>query len=176
MAIPIQGFPKRSATSRRPKYRAALVLAEIERGDAEGVRLAYEAMMLFETPRAREIHTRHISSRLRGVRLEHGKWHKHAHRDPLFRALAMIAEQTGRWDLQSLTVAVDYLAAIQARPEARGGGDEELARILDFLQDMDLVFQGFEEGRIHYTLRGVSKKPVTGKHLEEMLAQLRGNT
>ena len=32
---------------------------------------------------------------------------------------------------------------------------------------VDLVFEGFEEGRIRYTLRGVAKKPVTGKHLEE---------
>lgn len=34
---------------------AALVLAEIERGNAEGIHLAYEAMMLFETPQAGRI-------------------------------------------------------------------------------------------------------------------------
>jgi len=156
------------------KVLAALVLAEIERGDAEGVRLTHEAMMLFETPEAREIHTNAVRSRLRGVRPEHGRWRKHAHHDPIFRSLAMISGQTGRCDFQAIVVAVEYLTAIQASPVAREG-DQEVMRILEFLRELDLVFQGFEEGRIHYTLRGVSKKPVSGKHLEEMLAQIRGN-
>ncbi|MFA5925138.1 MAG: hypothetical protein WC856_28315 [Methylococcaceae bacterium] len=156
------------------KVLAALVLAEIERGDAEGARLAHEAMMLFETPQAREIHTDSVRSRLRGVRPERGRWHKHAHHDRLFRSLAMISEQTGRCDFQAMAVAVVYLTAIQASPAAREG-DQEVKRILEFLRDIDLVFHGFEEGRIHYTLRGVSKKPISGKRLEEMLAQIRGN-
>jgi hypothetical protein len=156
------------------KVLAALVLAEIERGDAEGTRLAHEAMMLFETPQAREIYTDSVRSRLRGVRPECGRWHKHAHHDPFFRSLAMISEQTGRCDFQAMAMAVEYLTAIQASPVAREG-DKEVERILEFLRDIDLVFQGFEEGRIHYTLRGVSKKPISGKRLEEMLAQIRGN-
>lgn len=156
------------------KVLAALVLAEIEHGDAEGARLAYEAMMLFETPQARDIHTDSVRSRLHGVRPERGRWRKHAHHDPLFRSLAMISELTGRSDFQAMSVAVEYLTAIQTSLAAREG-DPEVKRILEFLRDMDLVFQGFEEGRIHYTLRGVSKKPISGKRLEEMLAQIRGN-
>jgi hypothetical protein len=156
------------------KVLAALVLAEIERGDAEGARLAYEATMLFETPQARDIHTDSVRSQLRGVRPERVRWHKHAHHDPFFRALVMISEQTGRSDSQAMAVAVEYLTAIQASPVARVG-DQEVKRILEFLRDVDLIFQGFEEGRIHYTLRGVSKKPISGKRLEEMLAQIRGN-
>jgi len=35
---------------------AALVLAEIERGNAEGVHIAYEAMMLFESPQAGQVY------------------------------------------------------------------------------------------------------------------------
>ena len=85
----------------------------------------------------------------------------------------MIFEQTGRCDFQAMAVAVEYLTAIQAGPVAREG-DQEVKRILEFLRDIDLVFHGFEEGRIHYTLRGVSKKPISGKRLEEMLAQIRG--
>ncbi len=157
------------------KVLAALVLAEIERGDAEGARLAHEAMMLFETLEAREIHTDAVRSRLRGVRPEPGRWHKHAHHDPVFRSLALIADQTGRCDIQAMMVAVEYLTAIQASLKAREG-DQELKQILGFLRDLDLVFQGFEEGRIHYTLRGVSKKPVSSKRLEEMLAEIRGNS
>ncbi|MDD5412928.1 MAG: hypothetical protein PHF31_16240 [Methylobacter sp.] len=156
------------------KVLAALVLAEIERGDAEGARLAHEAMMLFETPQAREIHIDSVRSRLRGIRPERGRWHKHVHHDPFFRFLAMISEQTGRCDFEAMTVAVEYLTAIQANPVAREG-DQEEKRILEFLRDIDLVFQGFEEGRIHYTLRGESKKPISGKRLEEILAQIRGN-
>lgn len=155
------------------KVLAALVLAEIEQGDAEGARLAHEAMMLFESPQAREIYTDFVRSRLRGVKSEHGRWHKHAHHDPFFISVAMICEQTGRCDLQAIAVAVEYLSAIQASPDAKEDS-HEVKRILEFLQDADLVFQGLEEGRIHYTLRGVAKKPVSGKRLEEMLAEIRG--
>ena len=157
------------------KVLAALVLAEIERGDAEGARLAHETMMLFETPQAREIHIDSVRSRLRvKVRPERGRWHKHAHHDPFFRSLAMISEQTGRCDFQAMIVSIEYLTAIQVSPVAREG-DQEVKRILEFLRDIDLVFQGFEEGRIHYMLRGVSKKPISAKRLEEMLAQIRSN-
>ena len=156
------------------KVLAALVLAEIERDDAEGARLAYEAMMLFETPQARENHTDSVRSWLRVVRHERGRWRKHAHHDPFFRSLVMISDETGRSDFQAMVVAVEYLTAIQASPVAREG-DQEVMRILEFLLDMGLVFQGFDKRRIHYTLRGVSKKPVSGKRLEEMLAQIRGN-
>ena len=86
----------------------------------------------------------------------------------------MIADETGRCDFQAMVVAVEYLAAIQTSPVAREV-DQEVNKILEFLRDIGLVFQGFEEGRFHYTLRGVSKKPVSGKRLEEMLAQIRGN-
>ncbi|HEY8160576.1 MAG TPA: hypothetical protein VIF10_17950 [Methylobacter sp.] len=156
------------------KALAALVLAEIEQGDAEGARLAHEAMMLFESPQARDIHIDSVRSRLRGVRPELGRWHKHVHHDPFFRSVAMIYEQTGRSDFQAMVVAVEYLAAIQASAVAKEN-DPEVTQILKFLRDMDLVFQGIEEGRIHYTLRGVPKKPISDKRLEEMLAQIRGN-
>ena len=156
------------------KALAVLVLAEIERGDAEGARLAHEAMMLFESPQARDIHTDSVRSRLRGTKTEHGRWHKHVHHAPLFRAVAMISEQTGRSDFQAMVMAIEYLTAIQTNPAA-SVSDQEVLRILEFLRDMDLVFQGFEEGRIHYTVRGEPKKPIFGKRLEEMLAQIRGN-
>jgi len=138
------------------KVLAALVLAEIERGDAEGARLAHEAMMLLETPQAKDIYTDSVRSRLRGAKPDRGRWHKHEHHDPLFRSLAMISEETGRRDVQAITVAAEYLAAIQTSPATRQN-DLEAARILEFLQHVDLVFQGFEQGRIHYTLRGVPK-------------------
>ena len=76
------------------KVLAALVLAEIERNDAEGARLAYEAMMLFETPQAGENHTDSVRSWLRGVRPERGRWHKHAHHDPFF---ITINEEKAAW-------------------------------------------------------------------------------
>jgi hypothetical protein len=155
------------------KVLAALALAEIERGDAEGARLAHEAMMLFESPQAMEIHVESVRSRLRGARPEREGRHKHEHHDAFFKTLSLLARQTGRCDLQAMVVAVEYLAAIQARPEAIAG-DPEVMRILEFLQDTGLVFQGIEEGRIHYAVRGVPKKPVSRKRLEDMLAQIRG--
>lgn len=156
------------------KVLAALVLAEIEQGDAEGAHLAHEAMMLFETPQARDIYVDSVRSRLRGALPDLGKWHKHAHHDPLFRSVAMISEQTGRNDSQALVVAVEYLSAIQASPDAREV-EQEVKRILEFLRNMGLVFQGLDEGRIHYMLRGDAKKPVSRKRLEEMLAEIKGN-
>lgn len=164
------------AVCRFPKTKvlAALVLAEIEQGDAEGARMAHEAMMLSESPQAIEIYTDFVRSRLRGARPEHGRWHKHAHHDPFFRSVVMISKQTGRDDFQAIAVAVEYLSAIQASPNAKEG-DQQVKQIFDFLQDMDLVFQGFEAGKIHYTLRGTARKPVSRKRLEEILAEIRGN-
>jgi hypothetical protein len=44
---------------------AALVLAEIEHGNAEGIHLAYEAMMLFESPQAGLVHAERVATALR---------------------------------------------------------------------------------------------------------------
>lgn len=154
------------------KGLAVLVSAEIERGDAEGARLAYATMMLFESPQARQIHTQAVRSRLSGTKPEAGKWHKHAHRDPFFKAMAVISEVTGRCDLQAMIAAVKLLAEVQAKPGATDN-DKDLEQVLDALRGMDLVFQGSEDNRIHYTLRGAEKKPVTGKRLEDILAEIR---
>jgi hypothetical protein len=156
------------------KVLAALVLAEIERDNAEGARLAYDAMMLFETPKARDILIDSVHSRLAGLSPERGRWHKHAHHDVLFRFFAFMAEQTGRCDLEAMAVAVDYLAVVQAGQGARED-DPLTTRIVEFLEQMELVFQNIENGQIHYTLRGEPKKPVTFPHLEEILTQIRGH-
>ncbi|WP_031435151.1 hypothetical protein [Methylomarinum vadi] len=156
------------------KVLAALVLAEIEHGNAEGARLAYEAMMLFETEEASEIYIDSVRTRLRGVRPNRAKWHKHEHHDALFRSLAFISEQTGRSDLQAIIVALEYLSAVQASRTAKEHPGEE-EKILEFLQNLDLVLRGFEADKLHYTLRGTARKPVSTKRLEDMLARIRGN-
>ncbi|HUL13916.1 MAG TPA: hypothetical protein VLU73_17340 [Methylococcaceae bacterium] len=156
------------------KAIAGLVLAEIERGDAEGARLAYETMMLFESPQARQAHLQAVRSRLYGTKPKTGKWHKHMHRDAFFQAMAVISEQTGRRDLQAMTAAVKLLAETQSSPNAMGK-DKDLEQILIALRDMGLAFQGIDGDRIHYTLRGVERTPITSKRLEDILAQLRGN-
>ncbi len=157
------------------KVIAALVLAEIEHGDAEGARLAYEAMMLFETEKAAEIYTDSVRSRLRGIAPDRAKRHKHEHHDALFRSLATICEQTGRSDLQAIVVALQYLTAVQANPVAREHTDAD-EKILGILRDLDLMFLGFEAEKLHYTVRGASKRPVSAKRLEDMLAQIRGHS
>lgn len=156
------------------KVLAALVLAEIEHCDAEGARLAYEAMMLFETKEASEIYIDSVRSKLRGFKPERTRWRKHEHHDALFRSLAMISKQTGRDDLQAITVALEYLSAAQTSSVSKECCQEE-QKILDFIRELDLVFQGFEDGRLHYALRGMPKKAITRKRLEEILAQIRGN-
>ena len=156
------------------KAIAALVLIEIERGDAEDTRLAYETMMLFESLQARQAHVRAVRSRLSGAKPKASKWHKHIHHDPFFQAMFVISEQTGRLDLPAMIAVVKLIAEAQANPAATGM-DKDLEQILLALQDMGLAFQGIEGDRIHYKLRGVERTPVTHKHVADILARLRGN-
>ena len=84
---------------------AALALAEIERGNAEGVHIAYEAMMLFESPQAGQVYAEHVAAALRaahpGARLR-----PPAAREPLWKALAEIAAHTARHDLAAVSAVI----------------------------------------------------------------------
>lgn len=157
------------------KVFAVLVMNEIESGDAEGARLAYEAMMLSETQQAWKIYIKKVGARLRGGRIDLGRWHKHGHLDHLFRAVALIAEFTGRLDYGAMVAAIDYIAVQQVSPEI-GERDTETKKILEFLQNMGLVFDGFTKGRVYVSMRGMTKKPVSQKRLQDILAQIRAAT
>jgi len=146
---------------------ALLVLAEIERGDAEGVRTAYEAMMLFESPAAGQAYARRIVAALRGE-VEGPRLHSHSSRTPLWKALAIIAAQTRR---HNLGVLVEVIRTLAATPGVRP--DEALERLRRALREAGMRFLGIDDQVLRYELHGRERKPVSRKRLAEVLAEIR---
>ncbi len=147
---------------------AALVHAEIERGDAEGARGAYAALRLFESPAARAVHVRAILSAPAGQEPE--AWLRHAHRPALWRAVVGFALQIGRWDLKAVQEGLRWVAQAQANP-AEQAGEPDMQRILDMLQELGVTFLGVEGDRLSYALRGEEREPVPFKQLADILAE-----
>lgn len=80
---------------------ALLVLAEIERGNAEGIRVAHDPMMLFDSPAAGARYAEGVAAALRsGGAAPHR--HPHDSKPALSKAMSCIAAQTGRCDLAAL--------------------------------------------------------------------------
>jgi hypothetical protein len=152
---------------------AVLVEAEIGRGNSEGARLAYDAMMLFDSPGAREVHTRDVMRRLArsgsDAPMPAGR---HLRLPALARAVAAIAHATGRYDLAALLASIRVLAQAQAgAPEF--ASDPRLASLLAALSALGLRFCGLNGARLLYALRGAQKAPVPVKRLADTLARLR---
>jgi len=151
-----------------PQALAALVLAEIGRGDAEGARGAYEAMRLFESPAARAVYVRAILFAPAGQ--EPGAWLRHAHRPALWRAVVGLALQTGRWDTKAVLEGIRQIA--QAQASLAGAADEpDMQRILDMLRELGVTFLGVEGDHLSYALRGKKREPICCRQLENMLAE-----
>lgn len=149
-----------------PQALASLVLAEIERGDAEGARSAYAAMRLFESSAARTTNPHAITSGGHAPDV----WLRHAHRPALWRAVVGLAIQTGRWDTKAVLACIRQVAQTQARP-AELAGEPDMQRILDMLRELGVTFLGVEEDHLLYTLRGEEREPVRCKHVADMLAE-----
>lgn len=146
---------------------AVLALAEIERGDAEGVHLAYEAMMAFDTPAAGRIYAERVAAALRGS-LEGAALHRHCARKPLWKALAIIAEHTGRHDCKALAEVIRLLAAPPGAVP-----DEALERLRAALREAGVRFLGIDEHAARFELHGREHQPVTHKRLRDTLAEVR---
>lgn len=145
---------------------ALLVLAETERGDAEGARSAYVAMRLFESSAAPTMHARAISSGGHAPDV----WLRHAHRPALWRALVGLAIQTGRWDTKAVLACIRQVAQAQASPAALADAPD-MQRILDMLRELGVTFRGVEEDHLFYALRGEECEPVRCKDVTGMLAE-----
>jgi hypothetical protein len=146
---------------------ALLVLAEIERGDAEGVHVAYEAMMAFDTPAAGRIYAERVAAALRG-RIEGPALHLHSSREPLWKALAIIAAHTGRHDFKALVEVIRMLAAAPgARP------DEALERLRAALREVGVRFLNIDNKAVRFELHGREHQPASHKRLRDMLAEVR---
>ena len=146
---------------------AALALAEIERGNAEGVHIAYEAMMLFESPQAGQVYAGHVAAALRaahpGARLR-----PPVAREPLWKALAEIATHTARHDLAAVSAVIRLLALPPSVPP-----DAELEALRAAVQAAGVRFLGLNAAALRFEAHGHEHKPVTRKHLAELLAEIR---
>lgn len=149
---------------------ALLALAEIERGDAEGARLAHEPMMLFEAEGAGRQYAERIAATLRG-QLQVLSLHRHTSRPPLWKALAVIAAHAGRSDLKAIIPVIGLLAA--APPPAGQPSDEALELLRNELSDLGISFLGIDDDHIRYAQHQHEHKPVSVRQLGEMLAEIR---
>jgi hypothetical protein len=156
--------------SRLAKGLALLVAAEIERGNETGVYIAHEPMMAFErTPPPADWLAR-IASLLRGA-LEPPVRHRHDSREPLGKALAVIAAHTRRLDLPAVLEVIGLLTAPQ--DQAADARDETLETLRDAVLDAGVRFLGIESERVLFLQHGHEHKPVRTRRLGEMLMAIR---
>jgi len=145
---------------------AALVLAEVERGDMEGVHIAYETMMSLETPEAAKVYAEQIASVLRG-KLESKKLPRNAKREPLCKALAVLIDHSGRLDLKAITECIRLLAADQNDP------DETLEQLRTALDETGIQFKSIKDDQVHLDLHGRERKPVRLNRILDTLLEIR---
>lgn len=144
---------------------ALLALAEIERGDAEGVRLAHDPMMLFESPAAGTRYAEGVAAALRRS-ASAPRLHAHASKPAMWKALAAIAAQTGRADLGAVLGVIGVLAS-------PAGDDAELEALRATLAGTGVGFLGIDDDHIDYAVHGQPHPPLRRRQLGEMLAELR---
>jgi hypothetical protein len=89
---------------------ALLVLAAIERGEAEEARSAYEAMMLYDSVAVGDAEARRVSERLHGDGERIEALHRHSSQPSIGKALAAIAAEAGRGDLNGVLAAAAFVA------------------------------------------------------------------
>lgn len=145
---------------------ALLALAEVERGDAEGIQLAHAPMMLFDTPAAGARYAAGLAAALRG-RAAPPALHPHTGKPSLWKALACIAAQTGRCDLAAALRVVGLLAA----PE--GGADPALEALRRALASTGVRFLGIDDDHVGLAVHGHPHAPVSARQIGEMLGEIR---
>jgi len=149
---------------------ALLVLAEIECGNVEGIRLAHEPMMLFDTPAAGARYAEGIAAALRGRGAALHGLAPHAGKPPLWKALAAIAAQTGRSDLAALVSVIGVLVSRPASEETR---DAELEALRNRLGETGVDFLGIDDDHVRLNVHGHAHPPVHLRRLGEMLGEIR---
>lgn len=150
---------------------ALLVLAEIDRGEGEEARSAYEAMTLYDLPGVGEAHARRVRARLSGHGPRVPPQHPRSSRASLWKALTAIAAETGRCDVNATVEAVALLARLQAGA-TEPGEDEASARVLRALESLGVTFLGIDRDRIHYQVRRTGRKPVSLQRVAEFLTEI----
>lgn len=146
---------------------ALLVLAEIERGDIDGIHIAHEAMMALDSPAAGRIYGERVAAALHGA-LPPPARHRHA-RDPLWKALATVVAHVGRHDTHALIAVIRLLAAGDSAPPV----DDALARLRAALDAAGVRFRALDGDAVHYDLHRHAHKPIRLKRLGDLLAEVR---
>jgi hypothetical protein len=145
-----------------------LVQVEIEHGNEEGIRLAHDPMMLFDSPAAGARYAEDVAAALRGERAAlHGN---HESKPAPWKALARIAAHTGRYDLAGVMRVIGVLAS---QPAADAGIDAELEALRRTLDATGVNFLGIDDDHVHFTLHGHAQPPVSTRQLGVMLGEIR---
>jgi hypothetical protein len=147
---------------------ALLVLAEIERGNAEGIRIAHDPMMLFDSPAAGARYAEGVAAALRGGGTA-PHWHSHDSKPALWKALTCIAAQTGRCDLAAV---MGMIGVLVSRPAADQAADAELKALRSTLDETGVHFLGIDDGHVSFTLHGHAHPPASAKQMAEMLGEI----
>jgi hypothetical protein len=144
---------------------ALLVLAEIERGDAEGARLAHELMMVFDSTELDVYYAVQITSALRG-QMEPRPLSRQGLRQPLWRALGVMSAHIKRWDLTAIILVIRLLSSA---PET----SDTLGQLRAELEETGIHFLGVEDHFVFYEQHGHEHKPVSVNQLAEVLFSIR---
>ncbi len=155
--------------SRLSKGLALLVLAEIERGNEQGVSIAYEPMMAFESTPPPTNWLGRINSLLRGT-VEPPVLHPHDSHESLWKALAVIAAHARRLDLPAVLQVIALLTA----PPDQAIKDETLEILRHHLDKIGIHFLSIKDDYVHLEQHGHAHKPVRTRQLGEMLLEIRG--
>lgn len=148
---------------------ALLVLAEIERGNAEGMRLAHDPMMLFDSPTAGARYAEGVAAALRGE----GKalpLHPHASRPALWKALAGIAAHTRRCDLAAVMRVIGLLVS---RPAGDQAADAALEPLHKAVGEAGVHFLGIDDDHVRFAVHGHEHQAASAKQLGAMLGEIR---
>jgi hypothetical protein len=113
-----------------------------------------------------------IAALLRG-RLEPPPLHPHGRHEPLWRAMAVIAAESGRLDLPAALRVIELLTEEGRAPAAPPDGKLEAIRAE--LEEVGVRFLALEDDQILFAQHGKPHKGVRSRRAGEMLAEIRRN-
>ena len=147
---------------------ACVALAEIERGNAEGVRLAHVPMMLFDTPAAGARYVERVAAALRGgpgpLPL-----HPHAGRPALSKALATVVAHTGRCDVAAAMAAIGVLCS----PAAGETPDSARDTLRSSVEATGVRLLGIDNDHVQHAVHGHAHAPASARQIAETLDDIR---
>jgi hypothetical protein len=149
---------------------ALLVMAEIERGNEAAAHIAHEPMMAFAMTAPSPELLERMRALLHGT-LEPPLIHPQDKRGALWRALAVIAEQTRRLDLPAMLAVIGLLA--QPDDPHVMLPDADLDRLRHSVAQVGIRFLALEQDHIRFAQHAHEHDPVRARQVGELLLELR---